>query len=187
MVLGNVFAVCVISASVAPLACEVPPSLAHALHSPLSDVRKTIHVIMPIPDNDPRSSKLALPALSTPFPLLQDSSFQMPFQLFQNTSERARKPSRPATASILEGSAAFLLPGPPLRSAQDSEVCVLSPPHTNPQPTPPQPTPLPTDSDTTDYAPRCDAMSGTCSLSRTSTPSDPSRRWLSPHNRSHVL
>lgn len=80
------------------------------------------HVIMPFPDN----SKLVLS-------LLQEPPFHMPFQLFQSSPERARRPSRPATASILEGPAGFVLPVP---SVQDIQVCT-----TNPQPTLSQTTP----------------------------------------------
>jgi hypothetical protein len=115
------------------------------------------HVIMPVPDGGPRASK---PALATPFPLLQDPAFQMPFQLFQDPSERARRPPRPATASILEGPS-FVLPIPPVPSTQDPLVRhPLSP--ANSLPTLSQPTPPPrTDADLSDYAPRCDSMSGT--------------------------
>ena len=119
-----------------------------------SHAHRTNHVIMPIPDNDPRASKAAL---ATPFPLLQDPAFQMPFQLFQNPSERVR---RPATASILEGPSSFVLPTPPVPLNHDPLVRYpLSP--TNSQPTLSQPTPPPrTDGDLSDYAPRCDTMSG---------------------------
>ncbi|KAI6122178.1 histidine kinase [Pisolithus croceorrhizus] len=49
------------------------------------------------------SSKLPFPSLRTPFPVLQDPSFQMPVPRLPQTRERARRPSRPATASIVEG------------------------------------------------------------------------------------
>ena len=110
---------------------------------------------MPFPDND----KLTLPALATPFPLLQDPPLHMPFQLFQS-SDRARRPSRPATASVLEGPSPFVLLTPPPPSNQHPLVRHPLPP-TNPQPTLSQPTPpARTDGDVPDYTPRCDTMSG---------------------------
>lgn len=100
----------------------------------------TNHVIMPIPDNDLRASKLALPALATP---LQDHhSCQMPLQLLLNTSERVSRQSRPATASILDGPSFFVLPGP----FQDPLVCTPSF-MTNHKPTLLQPTPPSTRTD----------------------------------------
>ncbi|KAI6099687.1 hypothetical protein F5141DRAFT_1142858 [Pisolithus sp. B1] len=58
------------------------------------------------------SSKLPFPSLRTPFPVLQDPSFQMPVPRLPQTRERARRPSRPATASIVEGTSPFVLPDP---------------------------------------------------------------------------
>ncbi|KAG9315261.1 Fph type histidine kinase [Chiua virens] len=120
----------ILAATVSPVSSTDFLVLCHA--------RQLNHVIMSIPDND-RSSKLAVPALATPFPLLQDPSFQMPFQLFQNPSERARRPSRPATASILDSVTPFVLTGPP----------------SDHQPTPPPRA----DCDASDHVSRSDAMS----------------------------
>ncbi|KAH7884669.1 Fph type histidine kinase [Phlebopus sp. FC_14] len=58
------------------------------------------------------NSKLALPALGTPFPVLQDPSSRIPLPRLPNLRERTRRPSRPATASIVEGKSTFVLPGP---------------------------------------------------------------------------
>lgn len=108
----------------------VSPSPLSTLHSHAHHMN---HVTMPFPDND------KLPALATPFPLLQDPSLHMPFQLFQH-SERARRPSRPATASVLEGPSPFVLLTPPPPSNQ--HLLVRHPlPLTRSQPTLSQPTP----------------------------------------------
>lgn len=129
------------------------PSLGMSLflaHSPPSSLHSHAHVTMPIPDttND----------LPTPFPLLQDPAFQMPFQLFQNTSERVR---RPATASILDSPSSFVLPTPPVPSNQQDPLVCSPPSPADPQPTFSQPTPpARTDADVSDYTHRCDVMSG---------------------------
>ncbi|KAF9237618.1 Fph type histidine kinase [Melanogaster broomeanus] len=62
--------------------------------------------------SDGRSSATSLPPLGTPFPVLQDASFQMPVPLLPQSRERVHRPSRPATASIVEGNSTFILPGP---------------------------------------------------------------------------
>ncbi|KIK96458.1 hypothetical protein PAXRUDRAFT_825913 [Paxillus rubicundulus Ve08.2h10] len=67
-------------------------------------------------------SKLSLHSLGTPFPVLQDPSFQMPVPILHSTRERVRRPSRPATTSITEGISTFVLPSPSMSSSisQDS-------------------------------------------------------------------
>ncbi|KAL4074816.1 hypothetical protein V8B97DRAFT_2089162 [Scleroderma yunnanense] len=62
--------------------------------------------------NNVGSSKRPFPTLDTPFPVIQDPSFQMPVPRFPQSYERPRRPSRPATASTVEGSPSFVLPDP---------------------------------------------------------------------------
>lgn len=70
--------------------------------------------------NTAGSSKLPFPSLRTPFPVLQDPSFQMPVPRLPQTRERARRPSRPATASIVEGTSPFVLPDPSASTTSSS-------------------------------------------------------------------
>ncbi|KAG6373418.1 Fph type histidine kinase [Boletus reticuloceps] len=112
--------------------------------SPCSLLSPCPHVIMPIPDNEPPTS----------FPLLHDPSFQMPFQLFQNAPyDRVRRPSRPASASAIDGPF-FVLPTPSVPSNHDPLVCSTA----VSQPTVSIP-PIRTDGDISDYPPRSDTMS----------------------------
>ncbi|KAI6133531.1 Fph type histidine kinase [Pisolithus croceorrhizus] len=74
------------------------------------------------------SSKLPFPSLRTPFPVLQDPSFQMPVPRLPQTRERTRRPSRPATASIVEGTSPFVLPDPSA-STTSSGMQVRVPPY----------------------------------------------------------
>lgn len=58
------------------------------------------------------TSKRPFPPLGTPFPVIQDPSFQMPVPHFPQSAERPRRASRPATASIVEGGPLFVLLDP---------------------------------------------------------------------------
>ncbi|KAI6165715.1 Fph type histidine kinase [Pisolithus thermaeus] len=66
------------------------------------------------PPTNPRCHSLALLSqeLSRPHRPLSDPSFQMPVPRLPQTRERTRRPSRPATASIVEGTSPFVLPNP---------------------------------------------------------------------------
>lgn len=70
--------------------------------------------------NTAGSSKLPFPALRTSFPVLQDPTFQMPVLRLPQSRERARIPSRPATASIVEGTPSFVLPDPSASATSSS-------------------------------------------------------------------
>jgi len=71
------------------------------------------------------TSKRPFPPLGTPFPVIQDPSFQMPVPRFPQSAERPRRSSRPATASIVEGGPLFVLLDP--STSAISSVRVRSP------------------------------------------------------------
>lgn len=74
------------------------------------------------------TSKRPFPPLGTPFPVIQDPSFQMPVPRFPQSPERPRRPSRPATASIVERSPLFALLDPSTSSISSGlQVRVRSP------------------------------------------------------------
>ncbi|KIJ14275.1 hypothetical protein PAXINDRAFT_116371 [Paxillus involutus ATCC 200175] len=94
-------------------------------------------------DSSPHS-KLSLHSIGTPFPVLQDPSFQMPVPLLHHTRERVRIPSRPATASITEGISTFVLPSPSISSSISQDSHPTHRAHS--------------DGDLSDYGGRCDDL-----------------------------
>ncbi|KAF9223470.1 hypothetical protein BS17DRAFT_767327 [Gyrodon lividus] len=96
--------------------------------------------------------------LKLPYSTNLDPPFQMPVPLFPHNRERARRISRPATASIAEGTSHFLLPGPSISSStsRDSQA--------------------PSDSDPSEYGGRCDDLSDESAQGPMSTARSPDSR-----------